>query len=91
MACIRYLRRLNGLIVDSQHFGSKIRLEICCPVEGFAEPENFINKNEDFLRTKQYFAARNSASMKLCRIGRLCLTAGAAAYNEAAALLMVSL
>jgi hypothetical protein len=61
------------------------------PVEGFAEPENFINKNEDFLRTKQYFAARNSASMKLCRIGRLCLTAGAAAYNEAAALLMVSL
>jgi len=59
--------------------------------EDFAEPESFIIKNEDFLRTKQYFAARNGASMKLRRIVRLCLTAEAAANNEAAALLMVSL
>jgi len=72
-------------------FDSKLGWKFVGSVEGFAEPESFIKKNEDFLWTKQYFAAQNGASMKLCRIGRLCLTAGAAAYNEAAALLMVSL
>jgi hypothetical protein len=70
---------------------SKFGWKFVGSAEDFAEPESFINKNEDFLRTKQYFAARNGGSMQLRRIGRLCLTAGAAANNEAAALLMVSL
>jgi len=69
---------------------SKFGWKFVGSAEDFAEPESFINKNEDFLRTKQYFAARNGGSMQLRRIGRLCLTAGAA-NNEAAALLMVSL